>query len=253
MFKKLLPGRPCGPAKGKTDIGSGGSSGRDQAPPPRLELPRRKTAGALTPPHLKPVDRAGVPRRAEIPSDPRASAMQIDSRASARAVSRPVAQPIEQPTRPAIPPYPVPGARGAAEVHSFGRLMLVGPQVRLNGEIKACERLVVEGIVEGEVSGTERLEVARGGRFQGTAQIESCAIDGVFEGELDVRGVLSLKANGRVAGKVRYGEIEIERGGIIAGDFSARGAAEVPGQTAAAQPGRPQSGRSAKPAGPRPA
>jgi cytoskeletal protein CcmA (bactofilin family) len=273
MFRKLRPGRFCGPAKGKTDTGSGDSSSRDQAPPPRLELPRRGAAasmyapqksGAPRPPHLKSVGPAGETGRAAIPSDPRAPA---------RVVSRPVAQPIEQPARPAIPPYPVSGARGAAaasaalaqgplaspsparaaEVQSFGRLMLVGPQIRLSGEIKACERLVVEGIVEGEVSDTERLEVARGGRFQGTAQIESCAVDGVFEGELDVRGVLTLKANGRVAGKVRYGEIEIERGGVIAGDFSTRGAAEVSGQAAAAQSGRSHAGRSAKPAGPRPA
>lgn len=262
MFKILRPGRTCGPAKGKTDTGSGKTSGRNQAPPPRLELPRHRTAGALKPPHLKPVDQAAFPRRAEIPSDPRAST---------RAVSRPVAQPIEQPARPAIPPYPVSGGRGvaatsaaptpgpqapparAAEVQSFGRLMLVGPQIRLKGEIKACERLVIEGMVEGEVSDTERLEVARGGRFQGTAHIESCAIDGDFEGELDVRGVLTLKANGRIAGKVRYGEIEIERGGIIAGDFRARGAAEASGRTAVAQTGRPPSGHAATPAGPRPA
>jgi cytoskeletal protein CcmA (bactofilin family) len=256
MFRKLRPGWPCGPAKDKTGSGSKEASGRDRAPPPRLELPRHRTAGTPKPPHLKSVDRAGIPHRAEIPSDPRASA---------RAVARPVAQPIEQAARPAIPPYPVSCAAAAsaaraagpqaspartAEVQSFGRLMLVGPQIRLKGEIKACERLVVEGIVEGEVSDTKRLEVARGGCFQGIAQIESCSIDGDFEGDLDVRGVLTLKANGRVAGKVRYGEIEIERGGIIAGDFNARGAAEVSGQATAAQAGRP---RSAKPAGPRPA
>ncbi len=228
MFRKSRPGRPCGPAKDKADTGSGESSGRDQGPPPRLELPRHKTAGAPRASHLKPVDQAGTPRRP---------------------VSRPVSQPIEQPARPAIAPYPASGA----EVRSFGRLMLVGPQIRLNGEIKACERLVVEGIVEGEVSATERLEVVRGGRFQGRAQIESCAIDGVFEGELEVRGVLSLKANGRIVGTVRYGEIEIERGGVIAGDFSAHGAAEASGRTATAQSGRPHTGHPAKPAGPRPA
>ncbi len=271
MFKKLRPGKPCEPTKGKAD----GASSRDEAPPPRLELPRHRTApsfdaaprpGALKPAHLKSVDPAAIPGRTEMQNRSRASSMPNDSRDSARPVSRPVAQPLQasQPARPVIPPYPVSGARSAAmtpampaqgpqisgpqpartaEVQSFGRLMLVGPQIRLSGEIRACERLVVEGFVEGEVSDTERLEVARGGHFQGAAQIESCAIDGVFEGELDVRGVLSLKANGRVAGKVRYGEIEIERGGIIAGDFGARGAAEASGQAAAAQPGRLPSGR----------
>jgi len=236
MFRRLRPGRPSGPAKGTKEPGSG-ESGRDQGPPPRLELPRHRPPGALNRPHLKPVGQAAKP------SDPRAAP---------RAVSRPVAQPLEQPVRTVIPPYPVSGAAAAstvpprgAEVKSFGRLMLVGPQICLKAEIKSCERLVVEGIVEGVVSETDRLEVARGGRFQGMAQIESCAIDGDFEGELDVRGVLTLKANGRVAGTVRYGEIEIERGGMIAGDFRAHGGAEISGRTATQQ--------SLNSSGPRPA
>lgn len=193
MFKKLRPSRFCGPAKDKTDPG----------PPPRLELPRRKSAGAQKPVHLKPVGQADASPRAVKPS----------------------------PARPAAPLT----ARGA-EVQSFGRLMLVGPRIRLKGDIQACERLVIEGAVEGEIGATARLEVARGGRFQGKARIESCAIDGVFEGDLEVRGVLSLKANGRVSGKVRYGEIEIERGGIIEGDFAVQGAAEAPDRIAGPRP-----------------
>jgi cytoskeletal protein CcmA (bactofilin family) len=194
---------------------------------------------------------------------PKASTPQAPARPAARPVAQPISQPVAQtptggpvPARPPIPPYPVSGpaagARAAAapqgaqkvsaptvaapapatplatnstgaEVQSLGRLMLVGPQIRLTGEIKACERLVVEGTVEGEVSETERLEVARGGAFHGTARVESCMIDGLFEGELDVQGVLTLRPNGRVQGTVHYGDIEIERGGRIAGTFGPRG------------------------------
>ena len=124
-------------------------------------------------------------------------------------------------------------------MQSLGRLMLVGPKIRLTGEIKACERLIVEGEVEGEVSETERLEVARGGRFRGIAQVESCMVDGLFEGELDVRGVLTVRSNGRIQGAVRYGEIEIERGGLIAGSFGARGEERTarPVETGGPRPG----------------
>jgi len=151
-------------------------------------------------------------------------------RPDGREVAQPLAQPPQpiSPARPVIPPYPVAGARAKnAEVQSFGRMMLVGPQIRLKAEIKSCERLVIEGSVEGEVTETERLEIARGGHFLGVAKVESCLVDGLFEGELEVRGVLSLKANGQVKGSVRYGEIEIERGGTIAGSFGARAAGEA--------------------------
>jgi cytoskeletal protein CcmA (bactofilin family) len=39
----------------------------------------------------------------------------------------------------------------------------------------------------------------------------------LFEGELTVEGCLILRATGRIIGTVRYREIEIERGGKLAG------------------------------------
>ena len=223
----------------------------------------------LRPAHLKAVGPAAERYGAEPsgvraaaapprPVDPRPISQPV-SQPKSQAVSRPVAQPVASaPARPVIPPYPVAGARGAAapagshapgfppaaspgaEVQSLGRLMLVGPQIRLTGEIKACERLVIEGAVEGEVSETERLEIARGGRFQGGAQVENCMVDGVFEGELDVRGVLTIRPNGLIQGTVRYGDIEIERGGRISGTFGARA-----GESQAAHPAKSSGPRQA--------
>jgi cytoskeletal protein CcmA (bactofilin family) len=47
----------------------------------------------------------------------------------------------------------------------------------------------------------------------------------VFEGSLVVRGRLLIRATGRVRGDVRFGELEIERGGQLAGsvDLHAKG------------------------------
>ncbi len=246
MFNRLRPlGRNSD--KSKTDSKSGGGTAKaapegraapaqtssPRAEPPRLVLPRHRVSTPKMA-HLKSVEGVQASER----GDPRGVALpgpRPDRRPMAQPVTQPVAKPVAQPAqplnpaRPVIPPYPVPGARGAgAEVQSLGRLMLVGPQIRLNGEIKSCERLVVEGVVEGQVSATERLEIPRGGYFHGTAKVESCLVDGIFEGELEVRGVLTLKANGQVKGTVRYGEIEIERGGVIAGTFGASAAGEAP-------------------------
>jgi len=243
MFQKL---RNSGKSKCKSSqeptLGKQDRAAEERAStpsePPRLELSRNRPLpsslahSAAIPPKAGPAP-AVPPRPATSKS---AHLKSVGPHPVAQPLSRPVSQPIARPaapTRPVIPPYPVPGARGAsamtsgAEVQSLGRLMLVGPDIRLTGEIKACERLVVEGAVEGEVSETERLEIGRGGRFQGSAEVEHCMVDGLFEGELDVRGVLTLKPNGRVQGTVRYGEIEIERGGRIAGSFGPRGESQI--------------------------
>jgi cytoskeletal protein CcmA (bactofilin family) len=54
-------------------------------------------------------------------------------------------------------------------------------------------------------------------------------VRGRFEGNLVVRKRLFIRATGRVSGTIRYGQLEIERGGQISGDIqSGEESAEVP-------------------------
>jgi cytoskeletal protein CcmA (bactofilin family) len=118
-----------------------------------------------------------------------------------------------------------------------GRKLIVGREIALSGEIRACDRLVVEGRVEAVLSDSRAIEVSSSGVFKGKAQIESAEISGVFEGELVVREKLIIHATGRVQGNIRYGQIEIERGGVIAGQIdvlskTGAGASASPGAEA---------------------
>ena len=61
-----------------------------------------------------------------------------------------------------------------------------------------------------------------------SAAIESAEIRGRFEGTLTVRKRLFIRATGQVTGTIRYGQIEVERGGRIAGDIEAMGESERP-------------------------
>jgi cytoskeletal protein CcmA (bactofilin family) len=68
---------------------------------------------------------------------------------------------------------------------------------------------------------TRAIEIAESGRFtEGKAEVEDAEISGVYEGELTVRNRLLIRATGRVRGAVRYGELEIERGGRLSGSIS---------------------------------
>ena len=42
-----------------------------------------------------------------------------------------------------------------------------------------------------------------------------------FEGELTVRDRLTVRATGRISGKIRYGRIIVEAGGELAGEIAA--------------------------------
>ena len=112
---------------------------------------------------------------------------------------------------------PAPVARAEVDV----RQMIVGREISLKGEITHCDRLLIEGSIEANLSDCRDVEIAESGLFKGAASIESAEIRGRFEGTLTVRGRLFTRATGLVLGTIRYGQIEVERGGRIAGDVEA--------------------------------
>jgi cytoskeletal protein CcmA (bactofilin family) len=119
---------------------------------------------------------------------------------------------------PTAAPAPTP----AAEEGETGKRLIVGKGIQLKGEITACDRLVVEGQVEVTMNATRTLEIKPSGHFIGSCEVEEADISGVYDGDLTVRGRLVVHHNGRVRGKICYGELELERGGQIAGELSVR-------------------------------
>ncbi|MEE8544285.1 MAG: polymer-forming cytoskeletal protein [Alphaproteobacteria bacterium] len=131
--------------------------------------------------------------------------------------------------RPEIPRRvtQIPGAPRAASALDTDdtKKLIVGREIRLSGEITACEKLVVEGRVEANLTDSRIIDIATTGYFKGTAEVEEAIISGEFQGTLTVRGRLFVRATGKVSGELRYGELEIERGGRISGDIDQNGSA----------------------------
>ncbi len=129
---------------------------------------------------------------------------------------------ITQPNQPrpaasARPGAGLPRKTGPLSVQSDSKRLTVGREISLSGEIDSCEMLVVEGAVKATLDGCKTLEIARSGKFNGTAHVAVADIAGTFDGTLMVTDRLILRATGRIVGTIRYGEIEIERGGRIEG------------------------------------
>ena len=95
----------------------------------------------------------------------------------------------------------------------------MGRDIRLSGEITACDKLVVEGRVEVTLSNARAIEVAPSGHFKGAAEVDEADISGRYEGDLVARETLIVRASGHIKGKVSYGRIVIESGGEVSGDM----------------------------------
>jgi cytoskeletal protein CcmA (bactofilin family) len=102
-----------------------------------------------------------------------------------------------------------------------GNKLIVGPNIKLKGsEITDCEILVVEGRVEASMNSRD-IRIAEGGVFSGKAEIDVAEVRGLFEGELTARKQLVIYATGKVTGKIRYGALTIEEGGVLSGEVAA--------------------------------
>ncbi|MDE3059585.1 MAG: polymer-forming cytoskeletal protein [Pseudomonadota bacterium] len=169
---------------------------------------------------------AAAPATAAAPArpvtDPRPNATASAFRPNASALTSDLTRNRMPEAKPAAP---IPAVSPIAEKGKGNRRVLtVGSDILLKGEIATCDRLVIEGKVDATLNEVHTVEITESGSFKGSAHIEDAEISGLFEGDLVVRNRLVIYSTGRVRGKITYGEIEIERGGELTGEIKTVGA-----------------------------
>ncbi len=145
---------------------------------------------------------------------------------------------VSAPQQASRPSYPgsYPTATAAEE-----RQLVIGQGITMSGEIGSCDHLIVEGTVEAALKGANMMDIAESGSFYGTVEIDEANIAGRFEGDITVKGRLTIQSTGVVIGSVSYKELAIEAGATMDGSVSPIGS-----QNAVAQGGRKRTPTKAK-------
>lgn len=115
------------------------------------------------------------------------------------------------------------------------KVLLIGREISLNGQITACDKVIVEGRVEAQLTDSRFVEITETGQFKGSAEVEEAEVRGRFEGRLSVRGRLLIRGSGKVSGEIAYGQLEIECGGEISGTVQTVAAGSRTASSAAAE------------------
>lgn len=97
---------------------------------------------------------------------------------------------------------------------------VIGPDIRITGNLEACGDLKIEGNVEGDVR-CRRLIVGDGGAIKGRVYSEQARISGTINGSIEAAG-LAIEAGGVVTGEATYGRLKITTGGVIDGKIRRR-------------------------------
>ena len=99
--------------------------------------------------------------------------------------------------------------------------LMIGAGVVFNGEVNVPGRAVISGTFTGNLT-AEELVVEATGVASGDIQCRTILAKGTLKEKVDCKELLVIKSTGNVSGDIRYGQIEIERGGAISGALGSK-------------------------------
>jgi len=95
----------------------------------------------------------------------------------------------------------------------------IGEGVSIKGEIAVPDVIVVDGIVEGELT-ARSIRIGPSGVIKGNIVATDADVHGSISEKLEIKQLMILRSTARVQGNVSYGELQIEKGAVISGEFA---------------------------------
>jgi cytoskeletal protein CcmA (bactofilin family) len=84
----------------------------------------------------------------------------------------------------------------------------------LKGKLKMPGNVIILGSFTGSII-SRTLEIFKDGKTFGSIEAENVTIAGYFEGEMACSGLLTIAKTGKVRGRVAYGTLSVELGGLL--------------------------------------
>ncbi len=97
---------------------------------------------------------------------------------------------------------------------------LLGPGLRIKGEISGTQDLVIRGQVHGKINLEEHnITVARSARVKADIRAKNIIIEGSLEGDVHATGKAIIGSNGQMSGALTAGRISIAEGAVFKGNL----------------------------------
>jgi cytoskeletal protein CcmA (bactofilin family) len=90
----------------------------------------------------------------------------------------------------------------------------ISERARLEGKLESAGTLIISGSFTGSIK-SSTLDICKDGRVNGSIKANNVTIGGYFEGELACSGLLTIAKTGTVRGRVAYGTLSVELGGLL--------------------------------------
>ncbi len=109
------------------------------------------------------------------------------------------------------------GQRGEPAQQEAPRPSLIGHDLRIEGELKSGGEVRIDGTIEGDVRAT-LIFIGEKGSLTGNVAADTIVVNGFVCGNIKARNV-ELNATAHVVGDTTHGEIRVEKGACLDGNF----------------------------------
>jgi cytoskeletal protein CcmA (bactofilin family) len=93
-------------------------------------------------------------------------------------------------------------------------ITIIAETASLEGKLEMPGNVIIMGSFKGSII-SSTLEIFKDGKAFGSIEAENVTIAGHFEGELACSGLLTIAKTGTVKGRVAYGALSVELGGLL--------------------------------------
>jgi len=94
---------------------------------------------------------------------------------------------------------------------------VIGKGTMIQGTIKVTGRVQIDGHIDGTLVAEGHVSVGPTGAVIGEVYAEELAVGGKVEGKVNVKNHLHIAPGGTARGEMRYGSLQVDRGGVIDG------------------------------------
>jgi len=98
-------------------------------------------------------------------------------------------------------------------------ITIISEKSDIEGKLKMPGKVMILGSFTGSINSSS-LEIFKNGKAAGTIEAENVIIAGYFEGEIACSGLLTVAKTGTVRGRVAYGALSVELGGLLDAEIS---------------------------------
>lgn len=109
---------------------------------------------------------------------------------------------------------------GAQAPVASGRAAVIGPGIRINGDINGDENLLIEGRVEGKIQlGANQVDIGQGGYVKADISANIIKVSGKVRGDLNGAEKVIISRTGNVRGNIKAPRMTLEDGAIFKGSI----------------------------------